>query len=409
MSRCLLATRLALAVFAPTACVAPSPALGPRAPRPVKEVVLGGLKSPWSIAFISENEAIISEKQGGLLLVDLVSRTQAPIDGIPRDLVSDIGQANPSDNGGLFDVVVDPDFAENRRVYLSYAAQNAKGRTTKVVRGTLNGTELAAIETLLVAEPFTDKQYHHYGGGMTFGPDGCLYITVGERLFDEIDEPPTPIAQDVTDRRGKIYRIYPDGSIPDDNPDFGPHAVPGLYAIGIRAAQGITVHPSTREIWFSEHGTRQGDEVNRLIAGANYGWPIKTTGGYRSTAYKPPAMPGAVFTPPVWSWLQTVAPTGLVFYTGSTFPTWQGDLLIAGLSRGSLWRMNFDNGVIVSVEELFVHQRVRTRDVAQSPDGTLYLLTDTLFEVNAQHRLQYTGAPNGQVFRIVNAARSGGD
>ena len=398
-------SRLLPALFTIFACAAPSVGVGHRAPRPVKEIVLKDLKSPWSIAFVSEHEAIVSEKQGGLLRVDLVNRTRSTIRGLPDDLVNDVGTANPSDNGGLFDVVLDPRFANNRRLYLSYAAQTEDGRTTKVVRGILNGTELTAIEPLLVAEPFTDKQYHHYGGGMTFGPDGCLYITVGERLFDERDEPAIPIAQDVKDRRGKIYRIYSDGSIPADNPDFGPDAVPGLFAIGIRAAQGITVHPNTKEIWFSEHGTRQGDEINRLIAGANYGWPIKTTGGYRSTEYRPPAMPGAAFTEPVWYWLQTVAPTGLVFYRGTEFPSWQGDLLVAGLSRGTVWRLNFEDGDIASVEELFARDRVRARDVAVSPDGTLYLLTDRLFEVSVEGKLRNTGVPSGRLIRITNRVR----
>ena len=373
-------------------------------PRPVKEVVLEGLRSPWSIVFLSNDEALVSEKEGGLLRVDLATRTRTSIRGVPQDLVTDINKAMPGDNGGLFDVVVDPAFEKNRRIYLAYAAQKGEGRTTKVIRAVLEGDLLTDVETLLVAEPFSEGQYHHYGGGLAIGRDGCLYVTVGERLFNELDQPTLPIAQDVSDRRGKIYRLHTDGTIPDDNPSFGPNAVPGLYAIGIRAAQGLTVHPTTAEIWFTEHGTRQGDEINRLIAGANYGWPIKTTGGYRSSDYTPPEMPGETFTPPVWSWPQTVAPTGLVFYQGDEFPSWRGDLLVSGLSRGSLWRMNFEGGAIVTVEELFVDDRVRSRKVATSPDGTLYLLTDTLFEVQASGRLRFTGQPSGQLIRITNAA-----
>ncbi len=397
--------RLGLALLLVGGCAGSLTGPGTYGPRPVKEVVLEDLKSPWSIAFISKDEALISEKEGGLLRVDLSARRRTSIRGIPDDLVTDINKAMPGDNGGLFDIVVDPSFADNRRIYLAYAAQKGDGRTTKVIRAILDGDRLTEVETLLVAEPFTEEQYHHYGGGLAFGPDGCLYVTVGERLFDELDQPPVPIAQDVRDRRGKIYRLLPDGAIPDDNPSFGPDAVPGLFAIGIRAAQGLAVHPTTGEIWFTEHGTRQGDEINRLIAGANYGWPVKTTGGYRSPDYEPPKMADVTFTPPAWFWLQTVAPTGLVFYQGAEFPSWRGDLLVSGLSRGSLWRVNFEDGAIASVEELFVDDRVRSRKVALSPDGTLYLLTDTLFEVQANGRLRFTGRPGGQLLRIVNAAR----
>ena len=374
------------------------------APRPAKQTVLDGLRSPWSIAFIDDDTALITEKEGGLLLAALSQGRVTEVDGLPEDLVSDVRAAVASDNGGLFDVVLDPKFPDNGWVYLSYAAQNNDGRTTKVVRAVLDGTRLTGLQTLLVASPYTDNEYYHYGGGLVFGPDGYLYITVGERVFNEKDEPALPVAQDVADQRGKIYRIRPDGTIPDDNPDFGPQAVPGLFAIGIRAAQGLALDPRTRRLWFSEHGSRQGDEINRLAPGANYGWPIVTTGTYRYADYKPPAPEATTFEPPVWSWPHTVAPTGLVFYQGSAFPAWQGDLLVSGLSRGSLWRLHMAEDRVVSIEELFVDDRIRSRKVQQSPDGTLYMLTDTLFRPRADGRLEYTQTPGGQLIRIVNCA-----
>ena len=222
---------------------------------------------------------------------------------------------------------------------------------------------------------------------MTFGGDGKLYFTIGERLFNEKSEPSFPIAQNVQDKRGKIYRINPDGTIPKDNPNFGAAAIPGLYAVGIRAAQGITYNATTKKIWFSEHGTHQGDEINILTSGANYGWPLKTTGKYRYSEYQPPVV-NDTLTDPVWSWLQTVAPTGLVFYTGDEFPSWKNNLLVGGLSRGSLWRMVLDGDVVKSAEELFVDDRKRLRKVVQSPGGKLYLLTDEM---------------NGMLIRIKNA------
>ncbi len=355
--------------------------------RPTKEIIIDSLKHPWSMVFLSEDEVLISEKDGDLVKVNLISKEKRVIKGFPRDLTDSIRVVTGGDNSGIFEVLLDPDFSNNKYVYLSYAAKRkGEGSATKVVRAVLKNDSLVTTKTLLEAGPFT-REYFHYGGGMTFGLDGKLYITMGERLFKEIDEPEIPIAQDITDKRGKIYRINPDGSIPDDNPDFGTTAVPGVYAIGIRAAQGITTHPETGEIWFSEHGTRQGDEVNMLKPRANYGWPIITTGGYRSKEYYPPKIEGAVFTDPIWYWQHTVAPTGLIFYTGDEFPEWKNDLLVPGLSRGSLWRFRIENKTIKSTEELFTDDRIRSRKITQSPEGKLYLLTDE---------------PNGKILRIKN-------
>lgn len=370
-----------------------------------RAVVLDRLKSPWAIAFLSADEALISEKEGGLLLADLNAQRTAPVEGLPEDLVDDIRSEVRFDNGGLFDIAIDPDFEDNGHVYLSYAAKSASGRTTKVVRARLQDGRLADMETIFVAEPYTQGEFFHYGGGLAFGADGKLYITIGERIYNERDNPALPIAQNPEDRRGKIYRLEPDGGVPADNPDFGTDAVAGLYAVGIRASQGITLHPETGEIWFSEHGSAQGDEINKLEAGANYGWPIVTTGSYRNDDYAPPAVEGFEAEPPVWAWKQTVAPTGLTFYDGDDFPDWRGDLFVSGLSTGSLWRMNFEKGVIVSVEELFVNERFRSRDVAVSPDGALYMLTDTLLRPGDDGRLEYTSIPGGQLLRIENPER----
>lgn len=354
--------------------------------KPEKEIVLENLKRPWSIAFLTEEEALVAEKEGDLVKVNLSTKQKVKIKGFPDDVTGKRVEYS-GENDGLFEVLIDPSFDKNKFVYVSYAAQNEQGTATKVIRGVLDNDSLSQVQTIFVATPYTAQRFH-YGGGMTFGRDGKLYLTVGERLFREIDEPALPIAQNVEDKRGKIYRFNPDGSIPKDNPDFGAKAVPGLYALGIRAAQGITVEPETNKIWFSEHGTFQGDEINVLKARANYGWSIKTTGKYRSDDYVPPPAKETAFTDPAWFWLQTVAPTGLVFYTGDEFPLWKNNLFVAGLSRGSLWRFKIEGETIKSVEELFVDDRVRLRKAAQSPAGKLYVLTDEM---------------NGKVVRIRNA------
>jgi len=367
--------------------------------------IADGFRSPWGIAFLDGDTALVTEKEGGLFRVDLVTGLKAEIFGLPEDLVTDIRSEVPFDNGGLFDVAIDPEFSKDPWVYVSYAAAAQGGRTTKVIRARLVDDSLQDIETLLIAEPFTKGEFFHYGGGMSFGANGKLFVTVGERIFNERDNPPVPIAQDPTDRRGKIYRLNRDGSVPDDNPDFGLDAVPGLYAMGIRASQGIALNPETGDLWFSEHGSRRGDEINRLVAGGNYGWPVVTMGSYRNDDFEPPDLGSGVFENPVWAWQHTVAPTGLTFYTGEELTEWQGDLLVSGLSRGSLWRFNFDNGTVVSVEELFVDDRVRSRDIAVSPDGALYMLTDTLLEPSDDGGLDYTGQPSGKLLRIRRSNR----
>ncbi|WP_222982871.1 PQQ-dependent sugar dehydrogenase [Flagellimonas meishanensis] len=343
---------------------------------PKKEVVFEGLNRPWSIAFLNETEALVTEKNGDMVLVDLVAKTKRTIKGFPTDLADSIGAVHFGDNSGIFEVLLHPDYKKNQKIYFSYAAKKpGEGKTTKFAQATLSKDSIQDLKTILVAEPYSDIDYH-YGGGMAIGADGKLYLTVGERLFWEHDEPEMPIAQDVSDPRGKIHRFNLDGSIPKDNPDLGKDAVPSIFALGIRNTQGIALQPETGNLWFTEHGTLQGDEINLLQAGANYGWPNRTTGSLRSKEYSPPKLEDVVFSPPIWFWQHTVAPTGLCFYTGDEFPQWKNNLIVPGLSRGSLWRFRIKGDTIKSVEELFLDERVRSRKVAQSPEGKLYLLTD---------------------------------
>lgn len=372
---------------------------------PVKQTIVDGLSSPWSAAFLTESDVLITEKQGGIVRADLRTGKRVRLTGLPSDLRNKPTADLLSDNSGLFEIVLDPNFSQTRWVYVSYSAKTADGRTTtKIIRARLKGNALRDTQTLFVAEPFTVDEYYHYGGGMSFGADGLLYFTIGERLYSEGNQPALPIAQDYTDRRGKIYRINSDGSIPEDNPDFGENTPPGLFAIGIRASQGMALNNETRQIWFSDHGAHQGDEVNRLKAGANYGWPIKTTGTYRDPDYVPPELPDREFEAPQWSWPHTVAPTGMAFYYGPEFPNWHGSLFVSGLSRGSLWRFSVRGGEIRAAEELFVDDRVRLRNVVTSPRGALYVLADTMFVNSGDDKLTHSGGPNGSLIRITRAA-----
>jgi len=339
---------------------------------PVKETVMDGLKRPWSMAFLSANEALVSEKDGDLLKINLQTKEKIALQGFPADLADSLvvyakdyplGTYPNGTNGfkgrynaGILEVKLDPNFSKNQWVYVSYVSEKEKKYATKVIRAKLEGDALTNIETLLVALPYADGLFH-FGGGMVFDQDGKLIITMGERLFGDALQPTMPIAQDLTDMRGKIYRLNPDGSIPTDNPDFGPDAVKGIYAAGIRASQGLTVDPRTGNIWFTEHGTIQGDELNLLESGANYGWPIISTGRYRG-GYEPPKL-DREFTVPMWFWFKTIAPTGLTFYTGTEFPAWKNNLIVPGLSRGNFWRLVIEENEIKSVEELIKQLKTR--------------------------------------------------
>ncbi|MEM6765125.1 MAG: PQQ-dependent sugar dehydrogenase, partial [Bacteroidota bacterium] len=196
----------------------------PEALTPTRITIIDSLKHPWSMAFLTEEEVIVSEKDGNLLRVKLDTKEKFTIQGFPSDLVDSIRVKDGRDNSGIFEVVCHPDFRENSLVYVSYAAEGVGGSTTQVIRARLENDSLKEVSVILAAQPYS-KDLFHYGGGMTFGSDGKLYVTVGERYYNEIDQPVLPVAQDVMDRRGKIYRLHPDGSIPEDNPDFGEEAV----------------------------------------------------------------------------------------------------------------------------------------------------------------------------------------
>lgn len=332
--------------------------------------IAAGLKRPWSMAFLPQGEFLVSEKEGGLIRI-APDGTKHPIAGMPDDLEN--AAQGRGDNVGLFDVVLHPDFTSNRRIYFAYTARGAGGTTTRLATARLLDDRLADVRPLFDATPYSDERFH-YGGGLLIDRQRRLYFTVGERHFRESSNPPLPVSQDPTDTRGKVYRFTLDGQPAPGNPRFGAGAVPGLYALGIRNAQGLAQGADGR-IWMSDHGPTRGDEINLLKPGANYGWPVRTAGRHRDANYVPQTLPGAVYTAPVWTWTnRTIAPAGLVVYRGSQFPAWRGDVLLAGLGTGSLLRLDVQGDRVVAEEELL--SGVRLRNVKQAPDGTLYVLTD---------------------------------
>jgi glucose/arabinose dehydrogenase len=281
--------------------------------------------------------------------------------------------------GGLLEVALHPRFAENRYVYLTYSKTGEQGNTTALARGRFDGKGLSEVADLFVADAWS-KGGLHFGGKLAFGPDGMLYMTVGERND-------RTRAQDTTHHAGKILRLRDDGTVPMDNPFVGRTGFrPEIYTYGHRNLQGLTFHPATGQLWETEHGPQGGDELNLIQAGRNYGWPVVTLGREYSGDPITPVWYREGMEQPVTVWVPSIALSGMVFYTGDRLPGWKGDLFVGGLSGLQLHRVVFASGGPRGREVLVGDLKQRIRDVRQGPDGYLYLATDA--------------NPNGAILRI---------
>ncbi|MCZ6592066.1 MAG: PQQ-dependent sugar dehydrogenase [Alphaproteobacteria bacterium] len=327
--------------------------------RPV--VVAAGLEHPWSMAFLPDGRVLVTERPGRLRLIVNGRLQAAPVSGVPKVVAR--GQ------GGLLDVVLHPDYADNGWIYLSFAAPSPRGAHTAVVRARLDGNRLVDLKTIFRANNVAGGRVH-FGSRLAFGGDGKLYVTVGER--GDSDR-----AQDLDSHNGTTVRLNDDGTVPGDNPFLNTAgALPETYSYGHRNSQGMARHPVSGEIWLSEHGPQGGDEINIVRAGVNYGWPVITYG--RSYAgfsigegSKKPGM-----AQPILHWTPSIAPSGMAFYTGDKFPAWRGNLFVGSLKFRHLVRLELDGERVVSQERLLEGAFGRVRDVRQGPDGLLYLLTD---------------------------------
>lgn len=325
--------------------------------------VAEGLEHPWGLAFLPDGRALVTERPGRLRLLGTDGRLSAPLAGVPP--VRAVGQ------GGLLDVALDPDFAQNGLVYLSYSEPgegDASG--TSVARARLQGESLQDLEVIFRQRNKLDSK-HHYGSRLVFARDGHLFVTLGDRGSQRDS------AQDLATHFGKVVRIRPDGGVPEDNPYLGREgALPETFSLGHRNVQGADLHPVTGELWGAEFGPRGGDEVNRIQAGLNYGWPVIT---YGREYYGPSIGEGtekAGMEQPVYHWVPSVSPSGIAFYTGDLIEAWKGQLLLATLSEQALIRLQVsgDNRV---VQEERIELGERLRHVRQGPDGAIYLLTDS--------------------------------
>jgi aldose sugar dehydrogenase len=344
---------------APVADVPDAPVASEQATFRVVELA-GGLEHPWAMAFLPDGAMLITERPGRLRILRDGVLNPAPMAGVPEVYAS--GQ------GGLLDVVLDPDFARNRLIYLSYAAQGDAGAGTRVARARLGDGRLEDLEVIF--EGMMASGGRHFGSRLAFDPDGYLFVTLGERGQDER-------AQDLDALAGKVVRLHSDGSVPADNPFAGrAGAAPEIFSYGNRNPQGLAVHPETGAVWLVEHGPRGGDEVNLIAAGVNYGWPVITHGRAYSGLPMGEGSAKEGMAQPLHYWVPSISPSGLAFYQGDAFPQWQGDLFTGGLSGQLLARLELDGDQVVAEERLLEGMLGRIRDVREGPDGYLYLLTD---------------------------------
>lgn len=358
-------------------------AQGPRSPTPEPvdgalrvETVVHGLEHPWALEFLPDGRLLVTERPGRLRIVSQDGHLSEPLAGVPQVLAR--GQ------GGLLDVALDPNFADNRLVYLSYAEPGESGTAgTAVARGHLGDGGLEDVRVIYRQQPKV-RGRNHFGSRLVFAPDGTLFVTLGER-FDYAEQ-----AQDLSSGLGKIMRINPDGSVPKDNPFVGrAGAQPEIWSYGHRNIQSAALHPQTDQLWIVEHGARGGDELNRVEPGKNYGWPVIAYGVHYSGAKigEGTAKPG--MEQPVYYWDPVIAPSGMIFYMGEAFPEWRGNILIGSLRPGLLVRLTLEDGRVTREERYLADLDSRIRDVRQGPDGLLYLVTD--------HR-------NGRLLRVLPAA-----
>jgi len=324
-------------------------------------LVAEGLQFPWGMAFMPDGNVLVTEKVGRLRIITPDGKASEPIKGVPAVFFQQ--------QGGLLDVALDPEFAKNRLIYLSYAEPEGSRAGTAVARAELKDGSLENVQVIFRQIPKVLGSVH-FGSRLAFAPDGNLFITLGDR-GNYMEE-----AQNLSNHIGKIIRIKPDGSVPSDNPFVNhPQAKPEIWSYGHRSMQGATIHPQTGALWIHEHGPKGGDEINIPQAGKNYGWPKANYGThYDGTPIKNEhAAQG--FEEPIHYWVPSIAPSGMVFYTGKLFPAWRGNLFVGALAGRQLVRLTTGDNKILSEERLLT-DTLRFRDVEQGPDGALYLLTD---------------------------------
>ncbi len=375
---------------APTqpAPAAPSPEpSSPPAPAPSSPVAVAvteltaGLANPWGLVFLPDGRMLVTERPGRIRILAAGGQMLGNASGVPAVYAE--GQ------GGLLDVALDPAFEANHRIYFSYAERDGLDASlagTAVARAVLDA-DSAALSDLAVIYRQRPKvaSNQHFGSRLVFDRSGRLFVTLGERFTNE----QRGFAQDLSRGNGKIVRITTDGAPAPGNPAWPqPAALPEIWSLGHRNPQGAALHPVTGELWSSEHGPQGGDEINRILPGHDYGWPLVSRGQEYGTTdpVGVSSLPG--MDDPLWVWetfdgrpwngaaKSSTAPAGIAFYTAAAVPQWRGSLFVAALAGRCVWRLTLDDNTVTGQERLLDSRGERMRDVRQGPDGALYLLVD---------------------------------
>jgi glucose/arabinose dehydrogenase len=334
--------------------------------QPEVTVLARGLVHPWAVEPLPGGDLLVTERPGRLRIVSARGQVGDPISGLPA--VDARGQ------GGLLDVALSPTFETDRTVFWSYAEAREGGNGTSVARGVLSADRksVGQVQVIFRALP-TYNGTMHFGGRLVFAPDGKLFLTTGERS----DAPMRRYAQQLDSHLGKVLRINADGSAPEDNPFQGEQgARPEVWSYGHRNVQAAALDAEGR-LWIVEHGTRGGDEMNRIEEGKNYGWPVQAYGEeYSGRPIGGAATQREGMEQPRYFWDPVIAPSGAQFYTGSAFPEWRNNLFVGGMVAKALVRLVLDDGKVTGEEHLLKDRNQRVRDVRQGPDGFLYIVTD---------------------------------
>jgi len=334
--------------------------------------LVSGLSNPWGLAFLPDGRMLVTERAGRMRIIEGGKLVPAAISGLP--VAVEHGQ------GGMLDVVLHPKYAQTGWIYWTYNAGVPGAYGTEVARGKLGGTREAPtmtdVQILFKLEPKTGAG-QHFGSRIVFDRAGFLIVTFGDR-GDNPNKGAEERAQKLNDHAGKSIRLTDDGKVPPDNPFIKTAgAKPEIWTYGHRNMQGAAIHPITGKIWTHEHGPQGGDEINILVPGINYGWPVITYGVNYGTGTKiGEGTEKAGMAQPIYTWVPSIAPSGMAFYSGNYFPKWKGNLFVGALAKQSLVRLTLDGEKVVSEERLFVNKLGRIRDVREGPDGHLYLLTD---------------------------------
>ncbi|MGC2746768.1 MAG: PQQ-dependent sugar dehydrogenase [Pseudolabrys sp.] len=344
------------------------------------QTVASGLVYPWSLAFLPDGRMLVTERPGRIRIVSRNGRLSPPLGNVPRVFAS--GQ------GGLLDVILDRDFAQNRTIYFSYAEPFNGGGRTALARARLDDNEMPRLADVKVVyrQHGPASRGNHFGSRIVQANDGNLFVTNGEHFTDR------DMAQTFDNDLGKIVHITPDGAPAPGNPFANkPGARPEIWSYGHRNPQGLAINPADGKLWEQEHGPMGGDEINLIVPGHNYGWPLVCYGvNYDGTPVGTGKATMVGVEDPLWHWTPSIAPSGMAFYTGNLFPSWKGSLFNGALKSEMLVRLELKGDKVVIEERLLQDLRERIRDVRQGPDGALYLLTDNR---------------SGRVLRIVPATQ----